>query len=404
MYIGNGKAAAAPLVIDGMELLEERKFDYSIPYVDSDVWLEVKAADHWGRTSKTLNTSSLKPTFEYDEACIPLIRGTYDGDSHTVSLILDTGGDWVADEITRLLNGRVSFLMRRPDVDEIVKNIEVSTVFVHDGSVWAAQIKEWDDPTVEQRLLLGTLEAQGLLFTIIGFEHAHGVVHCLFDVPTSCGNGLSFSVPKNGFTPVTLREREESPFLWFEVGKGTLTASGKPSAYSEVIDLVSVEAVNDFTLLYSGTLYFATRLSVAWKGSIMTGPITSRIPVAYIAARPESPNLHLNITQLGIDYYGRSILRAKSDGTRYFNVNTPIKVSLMKGEITDPAKFAEGCTAGLYPPQEPFLQQTVFDSFEIVTAAYDGEKFTLGVASVRPEDGMDSEYLVQMFFARSPGG
>lgn len=402
-YLGDGSADGAPLLIREKELLEDWAFDYPIPFVDSEVWIRVAAGDHWGRTIPPQDTARIKPKFDYRDACVPILSGTCDETARTVTLSLDATRGWAADRLTRYLQGTIEFLMRRPHVPQIQLSVEIGQVFVHEGSVWAARLRTWNHISTEHRLIGGQLECQGLVFTITGFRHTWGDVYCLFEVDTNCGSGVVFAVPTNAFVPAQVSEPIDSRYLWCEVDEAPLMADGKPASYSAEIDLVAVQEMYQFKLSFSTTLHFASRLKATWSGEVLRGPMADRVAVVFIADRPEKQNVNLNITQLGVDFYGRSIVRAKADAMRYFDAGLLVKTSIMAGEITDTKSFSKGYTVGQFSAQEPFRRGTVFNSFTVVTQAHDGEAFTLGVNAVRPEDDMDSGYVMRLFFGRHPG-
>lgn len=398
--------AAGPVQFEKLEAKREIKLDYSVPYVDSAVWVEACAADQWDRRSTTLKTPEVSPEFKYSDDCLPPVKASYVPPGQ-VTVEFEDDGKWRADRITAFSKskGTIDVKMKHPDVDAAIVAVRIGPAFVHEGSVWATNVSGWNDVSLEQRLIGGSLMVADLNFKIVGFAHRGADVSCLFEVPAACASGMIYSLDSDGRVAATLREAEDSPFLWVPAGSLDIRSDGSPAAYACNIDLLAVARQNQIDLSFSRALFFAARLSIFWGGSRLEGPQSHSVPLAYIAAKPDVPTVNLAVSQIGVDYYDRAIVRAKADASKYFDRGLNVKVSFMNGEIPKDKEddFSTACTAGLFGPQEPFLRQTVFQAFTGLSSISDGAPTTLGVSAVRPQDGMDSEYLLRLFFARSPG-
>lgn len=395
-----GMENSEPPRIFGLNQRERRTFNYEIPFIDSKVWLRITAGDFWDRSLACPDTDPQVPSLKYAGRCTALKSATCNSPARTAHLTLDE--PWKADLLAQLLQGEIELLGKRPDVTLLEISTRVAPASPHSKGGWMAILEQKLEAVERAGLIGGTLETSSLSFQILGFEDDNGHLAVRFEAPADCG--AIFGLPiQETLIDVVLRQANDSAELWRVLGSIQIDGIGEPVATSEEVDL---NGFGDLSVIlpHSMTLYFATRLAVPYAGKMLYGPITSPAAAPYIHDLPETPDLCVNVMQLGKDYYGRSFIRLEVDGCDEFDERYLLRITCARGTIADQAQMQKNETSGLFQPQQPFHNKVGFEAFEMLAQSDDGARFTAGVAYVRDADDMEGLRDFVHFRAKSGGG
>lgn len=396
----SGMENSEPPRIFGLTQRERRTFNYEVPFVDSKVWLSISAGDFWDRSLACPDTDPEVPTLKYAGRCTALKAARCNSPSRTAHLSLDE--PWKADIFAQLLKGEIELLGQRPNATRLEVSTRVAPSSPHSKGGWVAILEEKLETVERDRLIGGTLETSSLAFQILGFEDDSGQLAVRFEVPADCGAIVGLPIQET-LTDVVLRQANESTELWRVLDTIQIDGFGEPVATSREVDLNSLGDLS-VILPHSMTLYFATRLAVPYAGKVLYGPITSPAAAPYIHDLPETPDLCVNVRQLGKDYYGRSFIRLEADGCDEFDERYLLRITCARGTITDQEQMQKIETSGIFQPQQPFQNKVGFEAFEMLALSDDGERFTAGISFVRDADDMEGLRDFVHFRAKAEGG
>lgn len=143
-------------------------------------------------------------------------------------------------------------------------------------------------------------------------------------------------------------------------------------------------------------------MAVTIAGRTFRGPLSTPVPAPYIHPAPLPPNFCLDVQQLGTDYFGRALVKVSTIDRHRFNPDLLVSLAGSEGRAPTPADFSP--LKGIFQPQKPFDDSTVFEGFDALARTPEGEPFTLGISYVRESDGAASTFLLQEIVARAKGG
>jgi hypothetical protein len=390
-----GDGIARPVSFRGLSRVENRDHNFKVPFFDSDVWLEIAAADQWDRRLKPTSTQPLQPGIEYKGLCLPLSTAKCDGTLGTATLTLDTSGSWIADSLARFCGAKISFLLKKPQLTPLEADITIFPASPAGDGSWSAAIvgnitAETLDVFVGGTLIVDEFTAE---IKRMG-QGARGSLTCTFHAMSRCAGADLYIAPATG-RPAKLCEASDSDRLWQAIGAVDVLADGTPRVGS----LVDAPLP---PLQYSMLLSFATRLSLTFEGAGYQGPITLPVQAPFICPAPKRPDLCVGADELGVDYYGRCILRVTAEHCDRFASGAHVDVGLAAGEISSDSDFAANRSNGIFGSQLPF-EGCVFDGFDVLAGLPEGSTFTLGVEYVRPEDSRESAPMLRQFMVRRAG-
>lgn len=400
-YVADLKGGRPP-IIDGLKVREERRFNFEVPFVDSEIWLTVVAGDFWDRSIECPDTDHKSLLLDYAGRCAPLERATCNSAAKSASLELQATPAWKGDILARLLTGTIQLLGQRTDVTRLEIPTRIGPAFAEPELVWSTVIERALTQTERDRLVDGMLEAGGLIFRIVGFREVQSALRCIFEAPAECGAIAVF--PSTGqLVDAVLREAGESEWLWKDLGEIPIDANGAPLAMLREVDLNRLGDL-DVLIPHSMTLYFATRLAVRYDGQLLVGPTTIPAAAPYIHSLPDAPDLCVAINQIGRDYYGRAFIRLETESCEEFDPRFSVRTTCARDAIDDQQEMQEKQSLGLFRPQPPMEGRVVFEAFEMLSNAGDDDRFTVGVAYVREADDMEGEKKLFALRARENGG
>lgn len=392
---------AEPPVFRNLSQFEHRRFSFEVPFVDSTVWLKVEARDHWDRSLACADTPPLLPALDYAGRSISLKEARCDSPARTTLLSLDDRLPWKADRLARLNGAQIELLGRRPNVPVVELEGKIGGLSPHHVSGWVAELRSALDQNQRDNLIGGTVESSSLTFRILGFEEANGALLVRFEAPAECG--AIVTPPIRETLVVMFKQSPNSPGLWSKLGHVSVDNQGLPTALSQDVDL---RVFGDLTTIlpHSMALRFATRLSVSFSGTVYEGPVTAPITAPYIHDLPETPELCIDVLQLGRDFYGRSFVRLEAHGCDEFDGQYQVRTTCARGKIKDQAAMQGVETTGIFQPQSPFEANVVFEAFEMLASAGDGEDFTAAVSYVRTADTQEGRRDFVHFRSKEGGG
>lgn len=397
----SGVDDAEPPVFRRLSQFERRRFSFEVPFVDSTVWLKVEARDHWDRSLACPNTLNLLPVLDYAGRSIALKEARCDSPARTTLLSLDNRLPWKADRLARLSGAHVELLGRRPNVPSVALVGRIGGLSPHHVGGWGAEVRSALDQAQRDKLLGGTVETSSLVFRILGFEEVNATLLVRIEAPVECG--AIVSPPIQETLDVLFKQSPNAPELWSNLGHVSVDNQGFPSALSQDVDL---RGFGDLTsiLPHSMALRFATRLSLSFSGTVYVGPVTEPVTAPYIHDLPETPNLCIDVLQLGRDFYGRSFVRLESHGCDEFDSQFQVRTTCARGKIKDQAAMQGVEATGIFQPQSAFEANVVFEAFEMLASAGDGEEFTAAVSYVRAADSQEGRRDFVYFRAKEGGG
>lgn len=390
-----------PPVFRKRSQFERRRFSFEVPFVDSTVWLKVEARDHWDRSLACPDTPPILPELDYAGRSISLKEATCDSPARTAFLALDDRLPWRADRLARMSGAQVELLGRRPNVPALAIDGRIGGLSPHHVSGWVAEIRSALDQQQRDKLVGGTVETSSLTFRILGFEEANAGSLVRLEAPAECG--AIVCPPIKETLDVVFMQSPNSLELWSKLGHVKVDTGGVPTALSQNIDL---HGFGDLTTIlpHSMALRFATRLSVPFQGTVYEGPVTAPVTAPYIHDLPETPDLCADVLQLGRDFYGRSFVRLEAHACDEFNEQYLVRTTCARGKIKDQAKMQGIETPGIFQPQSPFEANVVFEAFEMLASASDGEQFTAAVSYVRAADSQEGRRHFVYFRSKEGGG
>lgn len=392
---------AEPQVFRNLSQFERRRFSFEVPFVDSTVWLKVEARDHWDRSLVCTDTPHLLPKLDYAGRSISLKEARCDSPTRTTLLSLDDRLPWKADRLARLSGAQVELLGRRPNVLAITLDGSIGGLSPHHVSGWVAEVRSVLDQEQRDKLLGGTVETSSLTFRILGFEEVNATLLVRIEAPAECG--AIVSPPIQDTIKVTFKQSSNARELWSKLGHVNIDNQGLPTALSQDVDL---RVFGDLTtiLSHSMALRFATRLLVSFRGTDYEGPVTAPVTAPYIHDLPETPDLYIDVVQLGRDFYGRSFVRLEAHGSDEFDNQYLVRTTCARGKIKDQPAMQGVETSGIFQPQSPFEANVVFEAFEMLASAGCGEEFTAAVSYVRAADGQEGRRDFVHFRSKEGGG
>jgi len=396
-------------IVSGFKVVTRRDFNFEIPFVDSRVWLKVAVGDHWDRYLKCPPTDEELPRLRYRGRALPLDKAVCNGKDRTVTLDLLADKTWKADRIARLLNGRIELLSKTPGVEKKELKVGSGPPFLMEDRSWGAIIDPVPSLSDQGILTGGVLQVGRFTARVIRFlPGSTGEVICSFEANPACAGERLYSV-SDGRADAILSESDDSERLWKLVSEIKIFPDGTPESRSRTVPISSILD----PIITSLTFRFATRLAVSRDGRTDWGPISAPVAAPYLHDPPERPELCLKISQLGVDYYGRSMLRAAADNckeldSRFRNAvvgaHLPDQSALPEKDKVPPERLlAQLGGKGLFGPQQAFRGKALFEGFTALEGTADGEAFTIGVSNYRESDNAEGPPLVVTFIARDVG-
>jgi hypothetical protein len=397
----SGVDDAEPPVFRNLSQFERRRFSFEVPFVDSTVWLKVEARDHWDRCLACPDTPPLLPELDYAGRSISLKEARCDSPTRTTLLSLDDRLPWKADRLARLSGAQVELLGRQPNLPAIALHGRIGGLSPHRVSGWVAEVRSALDQNQRDKLLGGTVETSSLTFRILGFEETNAALLVRIEAPAECG--AIVSPPIQETLDVMFKQSPNSPELWSKLGHVSVDNQGLLTALSQDVDL---RGFGDLTTIlpHSMALHFATRLSVPFRGTVCEGPVTAPVTAPYIHDLPETPDLCIDVLQLGRDFYGRSFVRLEAHACDEFDNQYLVRTTCARGKIKDQTAMQGVETTGIFQPQSPFKANVVFEAFEMLASAGDGEEFTAAVSYVRATDSQEGRRDFVHFRSKEGGG
>lgn len=391
------------------KLTTRRNFDFEIPFIDSKVWLEVGVGDHWDRYLKCRPTNQELPQLRYSGSAPPLDKAVCKGKEQTVTLDLLGNETWKADRIARVLHDKshIEVLAKAFGVEKKELKVRIGRPALMESHSWGA-IVESDISQLDQSILTGgVLQVGRFTARVIRFlPDFGGKVICSFEANPICAGEDLYTVDA-GHADAILSESNDSVRLWKSVSKINIFHDGMPESRSKTIPINSILD----PIITSHTFHFATRLVVSHDKRTYTGPISAPVVAPYLHAPPqERPELCLKISQLGVDFYGRSMLRAAAENCKEFD--TRFLSAVVGAHLPDLSKFPEKDkerllrdrgSKGLFGPQQAFRGKVLFEGFTELEGTPDGEAFTIGVSNYRESDNAAGPPLIVTFIARNIG-
>lgn len=395
--VGEANVWSEPPWVIGFAKTSTSFQDIAIPFYDSEVWIGIAVADYWDRLLDCPRTKGLLPKLTYRAHALALEKATCISPQKRAVLDILPQMDWRADNLARYANGRIEFMARYTDLERLQLEAKVGPAFLYENRSWATIVYPPVPPTEQGILRGGTIEVGSFIARIEGFElTSTGQQACLFEVEEQCAAGSLYKVDSSGNAKAVLIETSESERLWKKVGEVGILADGMVEAYQLAIQLNLVED----PLITSRTFEFATRMAIQFNSQSYHGPISAPVVAPYLHSLPEPPMLCATIQFIGVDYYGRTMLRVEPEDCDWLQVDRQCDVALAEGAVEKQSEFAGNLTKGLFGPQTAFRERVVFESFSILTNAPDGANFTLGISYVRTSDGAESLPLLQRLLAR----
>lgn len=397
----SGVDDAEPPVFRNLSQFEHRRFSFEVPFVDSTIWLKVEARDHWDRSLACPDSLPLLPGLDYAGRSISLKEARCDSPARTTLLALDDRLPWKADRLARLSGAYVELLGRRPNVPAVELDGRIGGLSPHHLSGWVAEVRSALDQHQRDNLIGGTVETSSLTFRILGFEEVNAILLVRIESPAECG--AIVTPPIQETLDVMFKQSPNAPKLWTKLGHVSVDNRGLPTALSQDVDLRSFGDLTSI-LPHSMALRFATRLSVSFSGTVYEGPVTEPVTAPYIHDLPDPPDLCVDALQLGRDFYGRSFVRLEAHACDEFDNQYLVRTTCARGKIKDQAAMQGVETAGIFQPQSPFEANVVFEAFEMLASAGDGEEFTAAVSYVRAADSQEGRRDFVHFRSKGGGG
>jgi hypothetical protein len=390
-----GDGIARPISFRGLSRVESRDHTFKVPFFDCDVWLEIAAADQWDRRLKPTSTQPLQPSIDYKGLCVPLSNAKCDGTLGTATLTLDTSGAWTADPLARFCGAQISFLLKKPELTPLEADITIFPASPVGDGTWSAAIVGSITAETLDVFVGGTLIVDAFTAEIKRIrQSASGSLICIFHSMSRCAGADLYIASETG-RPAKVCEAPDSDRLWKPIGAVDVLADGTPNATS----LVDAPLP---PLQYSMLLSFATRLYLTFEGVGYPGPLTLPVQAPFICPAPKRPDLCVSADELGVDYYGRCILRVTAEHCDRFASGAHVDLGLAPGEISDDSDFAAKRSSGIFGSQLPF-ESNVFDGFDVLARLPESSTYTLGVEYIRPEDSRESAPMLRQFMVRRIG-
>lgn len=389
--------AGDPVIrIAGMERRITRWFNYRVPFVDSTVWLDVTVGDHWDRRVKLLPTSPRGMDLNYEGTAPPLSQAICDAAAGLVEAAINPGPPWKADLLAVLTRGSVEVMARNPATTRLEIVLKAGPAFLSAGQRWGAVVYPAPNQADRDNLVGGIFEVGAFAATIIGFATTpRGQTICEFDADPQCA-GEQLYPTQYGTAEADLREAEDAPRLWSAIGDIKLDNVGSPTKNS-VFGLISAFA--DPTS--STTFWFSTRMVVTIAGQLYRGPLSTPVPAPFIHPAPLPPDFCFDVQQLGTDFYGRALVKVSTINCHRFNPDLRVSLAGSEGRAPKPADFSS--LKGIFRPQKPINDTTVFECFDALARTPEGEPFTLAISYVRESDDVESTSRLQEIVARAKG-
>lgn len=389
--------AGDPVVrIAGMERRISRRYNYRVPFVDSTVWLDVTVGDHWDRRLKSPPTPPQGMRLDYEGMAPPLKAAACDAAAGLVEAKIDPGPPWEADLLAILGRGNVEVMARNPATTRVQLSLQAGAAFLLAGQKWGAVIDPPPSGTDQDKLVGGMFGVGAFAATIVGFTTTpRGQVVCVFDADPHCA-GEQLYQTANGTAAADLSEAEDAARLWSPIGEIMLDNKGSPTTNSASSPISAFAYPTTST-----TFWFSTRMAVTIAGRTYRGPLSTPVSAPYIHPAPLRPDFCLDVRQLGTDYYGRTLVKVSTIDCKRFDPDLLVSLTGSEGHFPPPAKMSP--LKGIFQPQAPFQDVTIFEGFEALARTPEGEPFTLGSAYVRRSDGASSSAYLQEIVARAKG-
>lgn len=383
-----------PTAIDGMFATSERRFDFRIPFFDSAVGAGLTVTDSWDRRLACADLPLLVPTIRYRGAAPQLASAQCDATSGLATLTLSEKLHWWADVLARFAHGQIEVWMRNPQVEQFEWSASAGLPFLQPGGTWGTVIVPPPSQEAQGLLVGGTLTAGGFMARIDSFRStSSSELVCVFEANAQCAGEQLFDML--GATSVVLRESDGSEKLWVPAGEIDLNADGSPSRM-----VLSTPMSRFVKPTHSTTYWFATSVGLTYQGQRYRSRIGPSVACNYIHPPPEMQQRCYAVTQLGSDYYGRAYVKVEPLGCDALDTSLEIGVVGAAQRVESPEEMSRVGEAGVFGPQVPHWQRTVFQGFNALASARDGSDFTLGLSVRRPADGSESKPSIAVFTAR----
>jgi len=376
---------SGPRLVRSNSVVERRELRFDIPYFDCDVGCEVEALDSWDRTYPSGPADMMQPLIDYQGLAPPLQTATCHAPAALkggwVDLTLDQTLPWTADPLAAYAKAEIVLMMRVPTRKPEEADVEIGAASPTSEGQWAADVQS-DLAQSELDLYVGgTLAVGPLQARVLGMGPVHNrVARCMFEVPTSC-SGADLYDCSTGWVPAHLSEDRQAKRLWKSLSdRIAVLATGAPSRMSISTDLPELDA--------SATLYFATQLEFSFEGRVYQSPISVPVPAPYLHPAPPSPTACLAIQQLTSDFYGREMVRLKVSHCHPLEERYATRLTVAAGKVATDA-FQKDRSEGIFGTQSSF-DGTMFEAFSCLATVVEGDSFTVGISSVRTEDGRES--------------
>ncbi len=380
---------ATPPSFRGFDRIAQREHTFNVPYLDSDIWMNLAVGDCWDRRLAQAPTPKAQPDIDYEGHCLPLASGNCDPAKGTAALELVHDLAWRADSLAAFAKARIQLLFKEPTLEQLEADV---TVFAPSPALdghWRAELESDQDEKDLAVFAGGTLAVGGFKARILGFKPLRqGRYRCDFEAVARCAGADLYEAGPSG-TPARLYEADGSGRVWHRLGAIPIQADGEPSLLTSTIQLPQLES--------SMMLYFSTRLAFEFEGKPYCGPTTARIAIPYVHPAPRPPSACVAIDALATDYYGRTLVRVTTTECEQFDPDYEIAVELAEGFVKEVAVFSTIATKGLFGPQPAFNHRVLFEVFSLLTSQAEGAVSTLGIRNFRPSDGRESEPDLRYF-------
>ncbi len=397
-YSGSNTAL---IEFDGLKYYQKRIHDIKVPYFDSPVWLELVAADGWGRRSKSLPSAKIQPLIDYAGRCIALSECTFDPGLRTVHLKLDRSLDWRADMLAVRTGGHIKLLIKDPRKEEFKVSCCIGPAFpVEKGKYWAGELTEISDESQLFGLPGGTLLVEGFSAAIIAVTPVPGgKFNCIFESVAACA-GTDLYVTFGGSAKAEMLENLSSPRLWSDFDEINLLADGLPDAYVVKLDIPEIEGKIDYKFDHSMTFFLSTRLSLNFEGRSYLGPVSTPITVPYLEPPPNAPKLCYVWQQLADDYYGRTLVRVLTEPCPPIDLKYKSRLKYMPGIMDDVDEFSKKSVEGILGHQKPVAGRSILEVFGYLNEVPEGSQLTIGINYWRKQDGSEGASVLNHFEMR----
>lgn len=393
-YSGSGSNT---IIFEGLSFKQDRKLSFEVPYFDSDIWLDLIAADSWDRR-RSFSTQKIQPLIEYKGICLSISQGRWESGVDKFYLQLDQLLSWRADPLARNSKGKIQLLFKNPTKDPLSLNCQIGAAFPTEDGNWAGEVTGLVNQGEFGRLTDGTLVVNGFSARIIEMIPGRsGVVTCVFEAVVKCA-GTEFYVTSGGLADAQLLENPNIGDFWLKVAEIDLM-DGYPILYEAGIERSVIEEILGSKFDHSFTVNFSTRMWLDFEEQEYLGLVSIPLAMPYIHPIPKAPEICFELQQLACDYYGRTILRVEIDCCPHIDKHYQSKLKVAEGNLSE-EDFSEQCEEGLFGPQLPMNDKLLWEVFDNISNFTEGAELTLGINYVRGSDSAESKSTLDQFEVR----